>query len=386
MKILYDHQAFTNQLWGGVSKCFCELIKNRPPEMNYSISIKECDNHHLIESGLATDTIPMSRNFFQFHKKHEHSILGRQKIYNFLSNYGIIHTAENVNKKHSIKKLKEGQFDIFHPTFFDTYFFPYLQKKPYVLTIHDLMPELFGWYKGDPQIKNKPILCNNAAAIITVSEKTKEDLCKLYRLDDNKIHVVYHGGPDISRSDYSTRNKIIDKPYFLYVGRRYGYKNFYQTLIDFSKFHSIHPEVVLICTGLDFSDKERQDISKLKLSDSVIHIFASDEDMAALYQHSIAFIFPSLYEGFGMPILEAFSNGCPVLLNNKSCFPEIGGDAALYFESEQGESNLPIIMDSIYNANQTTRKELIEAGFLRLQHFSWKKSAKKLFDIYNSII
>lgn len=384
MKVLYDHQAFTYQTWGGVSKSFCELIKNRPTGLQYDISIKESNNVHLRDSGLVNGINPVSRKLQEFHKKH--SFLGREKIYNFLSECRLLHTSEYVNKQESIRKLKIQDFDVFHPTFFDTYFLPYIGNKPFVLTVHDLMPELFGWQKSEPQIANKPILLEKANAIIAISENTKRDLCRLYNVDENKIHVIYHGAPECNNTTSSCTNRLIDAPYFLYIGRRDTYKNFNQTLSDFCNFHQRHPEVKLVCTGHDFDFSEKERIRMLGLTKSIFHMYVSDEELISLYTFALAFIFPSLYEGFGMPILEAFSYGCPVLLNNKSCFPEIAEGAALYFDSEDGNSNLPAIMEKIYSLLPEQRVDLIERGYERLNDFSWKKSAEKIFCIYNSVL
>lgn len=381
MKILYDHQAFTYQKWGGVSKSFCELISNRPKGMDYEISIVESDNHHLLSSNLVNEVGRISRDLVSFHNRHP--FWGREKIYTFLGDSGILHTAEATNKRNSIKKLKQGDFDIFHPTFFDNYFLPHLNGKPFVLTVHDLMPELFGWYKGDPQIANKPELCEKAAAIIAVSENTKKDLCRLYNVPEKKVHVIYHGCPQYT--GLSDTQRLIEEPYFLYVGRRDGYKNWIQTISDFAEFHKNHPEVVMICTGADFCEQELRILRELHIDKVVRAIFASDEQMANLYANAIAFVFPSLYEGFGMPILESFAYGCPALLNNKSCFPEIGGEAALYFDSQEGESNLAELMEDVYSMNDDARRELNEKGKKRLETFSWNASSRQLYEIYNNI-
>lgn len=382
MKILYDHQAFTYQKWGGVSKSFCELIIHRPTEFDYEISIIESDNVHLRESHLVDHVLPVSCDLASFHNKHP--LLGREKIYNFLGEFGFMHTAEVANKHNSISVIKKGDYDVFHPTFFDNYFLQYLKCKPFVLTVHDLMPELFGWYEKDPQIVNKPELCEKAAAIIAVSENTKKDLCRLYDVSENKVHVIYHGFPEKTQPVAGDK-RVVENPYFLYVGRRDGYKNWQQTIRDFAEFHGNHPEVMMICTGAAFSKQEMQLLRELRLDNVIQAIFASNEQMANLYTNAVAFIFPSLYEGFGMPILESFAYGCPTLLNNKSCFPEIGGDAAIYFDSEYGKSELPQKMEEIFSMTLAEREDIKVKGYQRLERFSWKKSSSDLFNVYRQL-
>ena len=119
------------------------------------------------------------------------------------------------------------------------------------------------------------------------------------------------------------------------------------------------------------------------MSNKFLHFYASDEDVKNLYANAIAFVYPSLYEGFGMPILEAFAYGCPVLLNNKSCFPEIAGDAAIYFESDEKKSNLNQALADITHLTKNERQTLIQKGYNRLSLFSREKTKKKYSKLYN---
>jgi len=123
-------------------------------------------------------------------------------------------------------------------------------------------------------------------------------------------------------------------------------------------------------------------IEKLNLKERIIHTFVMTEELFNLYHHALAFVYPSEYEGFGMPILEAFACDCPVLLNESSCFREIGGDAALYFKMDSDKSNFV----EVYNTLQYQREMLIAKGRERLHNFSWEKSANKLADIYRQCI
>lgn len=379
MKVLYDHQAFTFQYFGGVSKYFCEILKHRPIELEYDIAIKETGNNHLIESGLISEYMPLTMDYNIYAKKYP--MLGKHKIYKFLNNIGVVSGAEKRNKRESIRKIKEGDFDVFHATFFDDYFLPYIGKKPFVITVHDMMPEIYPQYfvSPNPETKRKKELCEKAAAVIAVSENTKKDLMRILDIPENKIHVIYHGGP---QKEEIKQEPIISGEYFLYVGQRDAYKNFLQTLVDFSEFNKLHKNVRLVCTGKPFTITEVSKIKELDIESKVLYYHPSDEEMKNLYAYAIAFIYPSLYEGFGMPILEAFAYGCPVLLNKKSCFPEIAGDAALYFESESGKSDLTDKMSLIYNQNYYSAA-LRNMGYKRLDFFLWKNSSMKTTNIYN---
>lgn len=384
MKILYDHQIFTIQNFGGISKCFCEYIKHRPAGVEYEIATIESNNEHLRCSGLIPDLRPISwttKNDFC----RKHFFRGNTRLFDLLNLLPWKNSAEKINGRESEKALKKGDFDVFHPTFFDDYYMPYLQGKPFVLTIYDMMPELFPQYFGanNFQIVQKRKLVKQADIIIAISQHTKDDVVRILGVPEEKVKVVYLGGPE--REDIK-EPALVNEPYFLYMGTRNDYKNFNQTLVDFAKFTNSHPTVKLVCTGAPFTQSELVDIKNFGLSNHVIHKRASDSEVKNLYAHAIAFIYPSLYEGFGMPILEAFAYGCPALLNNKSCFPEIAGDAALYFDSQEGKSDLPLVMERLINFSQEERTALVEKGYERLKLFSWEKLSAQLCQIYQSLI
>lgn len=383
MKVLYDHQAFTFQKFGGVSKCFCKLIENLPSRVNAKISVIESENVHLLESHLCPNVVEPTMNWRKW--KSLFPFRGSGFFFRLFMRLGVLKTAESVNEHYAIKMLSKGDFDLFHPTFFSPYFLKYIGKKPWVITVHDMMPELFPEYfnQNEEQILFKKKYLNQAAAIVAVSEQTKNDIVRLLGVSAHKISVVYHGGPKI---EHVKDNSMIGAPYFLYVGTRTAYKNFRQTLIDFSAFHQEHPQVKLVCTGSSFSQEELIKLEELGIKDAVEQIYANGEEMKSLYAHAIAFIYPSLYEGFGMPILEAFAYGCPVLLNDKSCFPEIAGEAGIFFDSEPGKSNLLNALEYVYGLSYAEREAIIEKGYKRLSLFSWAKSAEKLTKVYEGVI
>ena len=120
------------------------------------------------------------------------------------------------------------------------------------------------------------------------------------------------------------------------------------------------------------------------MADSLVHIAANDAQMASLYRHALCFVFPSLYEGFGIPILEAFSNNCPVCLSNASCFPEVAGDAALYFAPHDAQSMCDTLREVI--ASETLREELRRRGSERIKDFSLQKMVQQTCDVYRNVL
>ena len=384
MKVLYDHQAFTMQYYGGVSKSFCELISHLPKDVSVEMGVMQSNNVHLAESGLCPMLEAVGHDYKTF-LPHFH-FRGKGHMYLWLNRlFPSFPSVEHVNKRRAVELLQSGDFDVFHPTFFDDYFLPYLNGKPFVLTVHDMMPELFPQYfsRNDRQIVGKRKLTEKANAIIAVSKRTKRDLMEILKVPEDRIHVIYHGGPARERIPDKA---LIDEPYFLYMGMRGAYKNFHQLITDFGKFSENCKKTLLVCTGGEFTRQEKKVFRKHNILDRVVHFPATDEDVKNLYAHAVAFVYPSLYEGFGMPILKAFAYGCPVLLNNKSCFPEIAGDAGVYFLSDDQGSDLAEKLKTASSWSDEERAGIIQLGYERLNSYSWQKSARQLRDLYVSII
>ena len=380
MKVLYDHQAFDMQHYGGVSNCFVQLISNFPQGVAYDISLLECDNFHLRDSGLI-DVPPKSFPPEKFLLNRH--FLGQGILYGWYSNIFPSKTSNGRNRLYSVEKLKQGDFDVFHPTFFDSYFLPYLNGKPFVLTVHDMIPELFS--PNDFQVKVKPLLCQKAAHIVAVSERTKQDLMRLLHVPEDKISVIYHGAPNYN--DCASLKPLLDGQYILYVGqRRDSYKNFLPMLKSLVPVLQHHQAIKVVCTGPDFTKAERLFMKDAGICNKVIHRYVNDQELQNLYAHALCFIYPSVYEGFGIPILEAYRANCPVLLNEVSCFPEIAQEAAVYFHLNDQSSDLDQVMENFLRMTDRERNLLLERQRERLSCFSWQKSAQKLTDLYKALV
>ena len=157
-------------------------------------------------------------------------------------------------------------------------------------------------------------------------------------------------------------------------------------LIHLAPFLRTHKDIKLVCTHDNFVSEEQKLIEKLGLKDSVVHVFADDVQLQNLYANALCFLQPSLAEGFCIPILEAYKCKCPVFLNNKSVFPEIAQDAAIFFELDDDKQNLTEKLEEFLNFTSSQKEDLIKKQSERLELFSWKKSAEKLNDIYKSVI
>lgn len=385
MNVLFDHQAFCNQMHGGVSRCFVELYRHLPVEVNAHIALRECNNSYIREYGICPEESEAYNHWLiegNWHAK------GRLfNLYNWLRGEHLYWNKKAFNKQESIRLLQKADFDIFHPTYFDDYFLPYLSGKPFVLTIHDMIPEKYPQYfdqENDEQILGKRKLAPLASAIIAVSEKTKEDIIRILEVPEEKVHVIYHG---CSFEKIANPKRLFDEPYILYVGDRKCYKNFRFFVRDVASVLDHHQELNVVCTGADFTNEEMVQMKQLGIHNRFIHRWVkSDAEFYSLYHYAKCFVYTSEYEGFGIPILEAYKADCPVLLNRASCFPEIAGDAAVYFTMKEFESNFTQVLESFLALTLKELTILRQKQKERLDYYSWNKSAKKLAEVYTSVL
>ena len=382
MRILYDHQAFEMQSHGGVSRCFAELYKNLPKEISASISLKESENVYIKEMNLA-GTYFKRDGFNNFICRRPFP--GKWHLYEMYQKIQGKKESTDTNLIHSIEELQKGEYDIFHPTFFDDYFLPYLKGKPFVLTIHDMIPELYPQFfkPDDIHIILKRKLAPLAKAIIAVSENTKKDIVHYINIPEEKVHVVYHG---CSFSNIQSSRSPYSFPYLLYVGDRFGYKNYIPFVKQVTPILKRHKGLHVVCTGKPFKNEEKRLLKELGVNNMFINTWAkTDTELYSLYHHAECFIYPSDYEGFGIPILEAYQADCPVLLNRASCFPEIAKDAAIYFNINSNDNNLTESIENYLSMSKYEKEILLTKQRARLTDFSWKKSAERLAKIYNSL-
>lgn len=383
MKVLYDHQIFEHQRIGGVSRYFAEIIRHLPADVQADVSIQYTFNEYLRDMNIPFVWRDQLISYYSFLPKL--NFKGKKRLYSFLEERFPEKYPDfyKVNQSRTIEKLEKGDFDIFHPTFFDDYYLDHLNGKPYVLTVHDMIIELYPEFINSPGfIKRKKKLVDNAAHIIAVSENTKRDIVNVFGTSADKVSVTYHASSLVDGGD---KPENLPNKYLLYVGdRRLGYKNFKFFIAAIQPILLENKELCIVCTGDRFTTEENNYFEALGIQDQLKIIFVDDTQMFGLYKSAEMFIYPSYYEGFGIPILEAFQAQCPVVLSNGSCFPEVAGDAGMYFDSKSPEQ-LRFAVLSLLN-NKELRQEMINKGTHRLQNFSWKKSALQTVEIYKEIL
>jgi glycosyltransferase involved in cell wall biosynthesis len=367
MKIQYDHQIFTQQQYGGISRYFYELIKRFDGnEDSCKVATMFSENAYYNKNfnpelnGLLPD----------FHFK------GKGRIMAYF------------NKKKSLKDVQNADFDVFHPTYYDDYFVNKLRGKPFVVTFYDMIHEKFSSQfeslRSDTKIfDGKKRLLEHSSKIIAISETTKKDIIEIFDVDSSKIDVVYLGN-SLQYFDKGD-NRLVEEDYILFVGNRTIYKNFIFFVTAIAPL-LIDNNLKLICAGGgNFSQEELDLLKRLKVEERVVFKqIVNDDVLANYYSNAVFFCFPSLYEGFGIPVLEAFACGCPALLSTGGSLPEIGADAALYFDPTNPDSLEKVAIKLI--SDRSLRQSLKEKGYSRLKEFSWDKTFQDHLNVYQSII
>ena len=283
------------------------------------------------------------------------------------------------------QKFLGNKIDVF---FSPAHYIPRFSPAPLVVTIHDLSyfyyPDEF-LKKDLYQLKNwTKYSAEKAKKIIAVSNTTKKDIVRFYQTPEEKIEVVYNGYEKTSNIKHLASNSSIEKvePYILYVGTIQPRKNIGTLIEAFAKFKTAHPELKLVIAGKKgwLYEETFIKVKKMNLEKHVRFLgFVDDPTLISLYKHAFWFVLPSFYEGFGIPVLEAMSYGCPVISSFTASLPEIAGDAALYIDPEKKED----IVDKLNQLleNKTLRNELITKGKERSRKFSWKTCGEKTLEV-----
>jgi glycosyltransferase involved in cell wall biosynthesis len=387
MKVFYDHQIFELQAYGGISRYFYEIVERNKGRFEAFVSVRNSENQYVGRMrGLDSSRVRRSGSSDDFLFRLQ--FRGKQRLFDLRNRMFPIFDAHRANIAWSTARMDEAEFDLFHPTYYDPYFVDHLKGRPYVVTVHDFIHEVFPEFfdPRDPTPGNKRLAIQGAKCVIAVSECTKGDIVRFCGVDPSRIHVVYHGsslGVAPEEGGQSVAHEL-PKSYLLFVGRRHNYKNFQFLVEAFAETCRKHPDVHLVCAGSPFDARERRFFSNLGVTGKIVSIQTQDGGLQELYSNALGFVLPSLYEGFGIPILEAFSCNCPVAVSDASCLPEVAGDAALYFAPKDFD-RLTGVLDTLIS-DDAVRENLRQKGCARLKMFSWEKAAEETFAVYQKAL
>lgn len=368
LRIAFDDQIFIAQRYGGISRYFSSLVR----EMQRLDGVE------------AKIIAPLHRNYHA-------SLLGPGSIYG--ANVSAIPKAgpflRTITPLIATFAIASFRPNITH----ETYYAPSPRRHDNtsrVVTVFDMIHELFPeQFRADTDTtRNKRLAVKRADHVLCISKQTQSDLINIFDVDPSKTTVIHLGfdslGSKTSQNKIATSTRHV-KPFILYVGLRGGYKNFFQLIKAFVSSRKLMSGFRIICFGGGtFACNELQEFAELGLApEDIEHQSGDDEQLAQAYQDAAVFVYPSLYEGFGIPPLEAMSLGCPVAASRTSSIPEVVGDAAELFDPKDTDS-IGFAIESIVFSD-TKRRALINAGYLRSRLFTWYNCAQNTVDVYRKL-
>jgi glycosyltransferase involved in cell wall biosynthesis len=276
--------------------------------------------------------------------------------------------------------------------FYSSYYGNAWTKAPQIFTVYDLIPELFPQYypNGGRFIAEKKRCFERADLLIAISESTAKDIVRCYpHINPEKISVTHLGvDPSFFRNSKPQNIQQYGRPFLLYVGHRTGYKNFRRLLLAFGQSglaQTFNLRVISPANG-DFNPEEVECIKQYRLEDNIeLIISASEETLRDSYTQAVALIYPSEYEGFGLPILEAMASGAIVATANVSSMPEIGGKAVFYFDPYSVESIVECLRMIVVLPSQQ-RQEHIRLGLAQAKVFTWARCRQQTLELFSRFI
>lgn len=287
-------------------------------------------------------------------------------------------------RRYADAKVPKGS-KVFHSSYLRVAQGKYVKN---ITTVHDFIYDKFD--AGAARVvhrKQRNHAVRNSDAIICVSEHTKSDFLEYYPdINERLIKVIYNGVNPLFYKRKNEREVLLEgAPYLLYVGGRGAHKNFRVCLDILLHQRAIGKELkLLVVGGGRFSSAEKNVISGLGLSTRVKHAgLVTNDSLATLYQNAFALVFPSFYEGFGIPPLEAMASECPVICSTGGSIPEVVGDCGVYFD--------PYCSDSAIDAceqlsDEHLRSSIIKRGFERSKSFSWKNTGRETTQLYRELL
>ncbi len=367
MRILFDHSVFSLQPRGGISRYFCELaarLQDRP-----DCSPRILAPLHVSSLLQESHRVPLT-GIYMSPKSGTHQL--RQLINNVFSTLLVRRYAP----------------DLIHGTYYLADIHP-PKTIPFVITVFDMIHERFPEHMaaGEEKIPGEKKRCmQQADRVICISEHTRNDVIELAGIPKEKTTVIHLGSSFAPSDDLAVGQSPCASPFLLYVGNRGGVKNFTRVLRAYGQSVRLSTEFRLLCFGGGtFTPEELQSVKNLGLDpEQLLHIAGDDRMLAKSYTHATALIYPSLYEGFGLPILEAMACDCPVLCSNTSSMPEVAGEAALFFDPLSVDEITACMETIVYSTS--TRQRLVKAGRRRLVHFSWDRCAEETVKVYKQCL
>jgi len=373
MEVYYDSEMFLLQNIGGVSRYFSEIfsayLKNEILGIEPVLTFTKSNNQYLkdMNDKKLIKMSPIRVPYF--------SPVSAKKM---LLTYGVLKTANS--SVSSAIKLGKARGKMFHATYYRPNIFESFGYKNLAITIHDFIPEKIGWNGIKNPHLGKRKLSKRADIIFCVSQSTANDLYEIYKVPESKVHVVPHGVSNISTLEKKLNSSR--RINVLYVGGRWGYKNFKQLAGAMNILWERGLDIQLNTVGSKFSSAEVEEYFKPKFRkywknyESV-----SDYELSKLYSSASMLVVTSTMEGFGLPILESFSQGTLVLASDIPVFREVCGFSGKFFEIDNLESLAEGIEQGLREALDP---KLISDRLSLASKFSWNSAAEKMASVYKN--
>ena len=361
MRVAFDEQIFTIQEYGGISRLFFELARqfSKYPELGVEILPI---NSEIVNRYVLSDT-------FLTEKLQVHQAKGK---YRALAKY-LSRTSSRTDA------------DIVHNTFYLPHGFIGYPRSKRIVTIHDMIPEILPKTRRRLDLlTQKGKYIREADHIICVSAATRNDLLRLFPEIQAPVTVVHHGVDPIFTPNVA---KWTDLPesYVLFVGNRGQYKDASVLMKAFALFVREFPETTLLFVGGGpFTSSEQSLLNSLGIAGKTQHRVLPDAEMSSAYGNAMFTVFPSRFEGFGLPALESMACGTPTILANATSLPEVGGTAAEYF-TPGDHLELAQMMQTLAS-DPKRQAQLAELGIIQAAQFSWERCASETADVYRETL
>lgn len=360
VSVYVDDQISTLQRYGGVSRYFAEIMREFRRDSDHGVQLlngREWSlNHHMIDAGFG-------RRF--------PGRVGRSKR--------ILRRANALGAA-----LRRSCAHVMHHSFYEPEYLRPDSNLCRIVTVYDMIPERLPhlFPAGNPHLAKREYV-NLADLVLAISNSTKRDIIEVYGQLSIPIVVTPLGVSDTFFTPQE-RPSALPPRYVLFLGRRRGYKDF-DVLVRAFAAADLPEDVHLVAIGGPLlSPDERSKLTDLGIRGRVVHVALDDSELPGAYRHALCFVFPSRYEGFGLPTLEAMAAGCATVLCDSSSHPEVGGEAALYFDPGD-DSELAAHLESLV-ANPELRRSRGELSVEHARHFSWARTAQLTANAYRQAL
>jgi glycosyltransferase involved in cell wall biosynthesis len=363
MRVVLDHQIFSSQAFGGVSRYFSEIysrLHGRPGLELEIVAPVHCNAY-----------LPRVDPSF------------RLKVPVFPKVYRVIQPIDQLLSKPIIRRKRP---DLLHETYYQ-YASVAPAGCPTVLTVYDVIHERYhaNFRVKDETTLRKRAALRRAAHVMAISESARQDFIEFFNVPPEKISTVHLGCSLPDRSEIVVdATEPAERPYILYVGARRGYKNFDRLLEAYAASAYLKDNFdLLVFGGGPFNAQEQEAVARCGGKGRVAQRSGDDAALFGCYARAAVFVYPSSYEGFGLPPLEAMAMGCPVACTNRSSVPEVVGDAAALFDPASVDQIRVVVEELLQSAER--RERLVALGYERVNLFSWDRCAEQTLRVYSQV-